>query len=89
KRLKEPEEGRRPWKIWFFDISKQGIGAVFIHFANVVLAEYIEEDPCFLYFMIFILDATLGMLLIWLGVKVVSWIVHRKKYACLVFGEYG
>jgi len=29
------------------------------------------------------------MLLIWLGVKVVSWIVQRKKYTYLVFGEYG
>lgn len=29
------------------------------------------------------------MLLIWLGVKVVSWIVQHKKYTYLVFGEYG
>uniref|UniRef100_A0A8C6IW26 Uncharacterized protein n=1 Tax=Melopsittacus undulatus TaxID=13146 RepID=A0A8C6IW26_MELUD len=41
------------------------------------------------YLINFILDATLGMLLIWLGVKVVSWIVQHKKYTYLVFGEYG
>ncbi|XP_040452937.1 store-operated calcium entry regulator STIMATE-like isoform X2 [Falco naumanni] len=41
------------------------------------------------YLINFILDATLGMLLIWLGVKVASWIVQRKKYTYLVFGEYG
>ena len=29
------------------------------------------------------------MLLIWLGVKVISWIVQHKKYTYLVFGEYG
>lgn len=29
------------------------------------------------------------MLLIWLGVKVVSWIVQHQKYTYLVFGEYG
>lgn len=41
------------------------------------------------YLINFILDATLGMLLIWLGVKVVSWIVQHQKYTYLVFGEYG
>ncbi|XP_066489323.1 store-operated calcium entry regulator STIMATE-like isoform X2 [Tiliqua scincoides] len=41
------------------------------------------------YLMNFILDATLGMLLIWLGVKVVSWVVECWKFTHLVFGEYG
>ncbi|KAJ7406985.1 Store-operated calcium entry regulator STIMATE [Willisornis vidua] len=89
KRFKEPKAERRPWRIWFYDTSKQAIGALFIHFANVFLSDLTEEDPCSLYLINFILDATLGMLLIWLGVKVVSWIVHHKKYTYLVFGEYG
>ncbi|XP_050763658.1 store-operated calcium entry regulator STIMATE-like [Gymnogyps californianus] len=89
KRFKEPKEERRPWRIWFYDTSKQAIGALFIHFANVFLSDLTEEDPCSLYLINFILDATLGMLLIWLGVKVVSWIVQHKKYSYLVFGEYG
>ncbi|NXI38138.1 STIMA regulator, partial [Galbula dea] len=89
KRFREPKEERRPWRIWFYDTSKQAIGALFIHFANVFLSDLTEEDPCSLYLINFILDATLGMLLIWLGVKVVSWIVQHKKYTHLVFGEYG
>uniref|UniRef100_A0A8C9ENJ6 Transmembrane protein 110 n=1 Tax=Pavo cristatus TaxID=9049 RepID=A0A8C9ENJ6_PAVCR len=89
KRFKEPKEERRPWRIWFYDTSKQAIGALFIHFANIFLSDLTEEDPCSLYLINFILDATLGMLLIWLGVKVVSWAVQRQKYAYLVFGEYG
>ncbi|KAM7023221.1 store-operated calcium entry regulator STIMATE-like [Melospiza melodia melodia] len=89
KRFKEPKAERRPWRIWFYDTSKQAIGALFIHFANVFLSDLTEEDPCSLYLINFILDATLGMLLIWLGVKVVSWIVQHKKYTYLVFGEYG
>ncbi|KAK2519295.1 store-operated calcium entry regulator STIMATE isoform X2 [Columba livia] len=89
KRFKEPKEERRPWRIWFYDTSKQAIGALFIHFANVFLSDLTEEDPCSLYLINFILDATLGMLLIWLGVKVVSWIVQQKKSTYLVFGEYG
>ncbi|NXC47384.1 STIMA regulator, partial [Penelope pileata] len=89
KRFKEPKEERRPWRIWFYDTSKQAIGALFIHFANIFLSDLTEEDPCSLYLINFILDATLGMLLIWLGVKVVSWIVQHQKYTYLVFGEYG
>ncbi|EMP38827.1 hypothetical protein UY3_03951, partial [Chelonia mydas] len=89
KRFQEPKEERRPWRIWFYDTSKQAIGALFIHFANVFLSGHTAEDPCSLYLMNFILDATLGMLLIWFGVKVVSWLVEHRKYTCLAFGEYG
>ncbi|XP_062990585.1 store-operated calcium entry regulator STIMATE-like [Elgaria multicarinata webbii] len=89
KRFKEPKAERRPWRIWFYDTSKQAIGALFIHFANIFLSDLTEEDPCSLYLMNFILDATLGMLLIWIGVKVVSWVVEWRRYAHLVFGEYG
>ncbi|XP_018421690.1 PREDICTED: store-operated calcium entry regulator STIMATE-like [Nanorana parkeri] len=89
KRWKEPKELRRPWRIWFFDTSKQAIGALFIHFTNVFLSDLTEEDPCSLYLMHFLLDATLGMLVIWLSVKLVSMIVERQQYTLLVFGEYG
>ncbi|NXT93451.1 STIMA regulator, partial [Anhinga rufa] len=78
-----------PFLSRFYDTSKQAIGALFIHFANIFLSDLTEEDPCSLYLINFILDATLGMLLIWLGVKVVSWIVQHKKSTYLVFGEYG
>ncbi|XP_067390998.1 store-operated calcium entry regulator STIMATE-like [Emydura macquarii macquarii] len=89
KRFQEPKEERRPWRIWFYDTSKQAVGALFIHFANIFLSDLTEEDPCSLYLMNFILDATLGMLLIWFGVKVVSWVVEHRKYTHLIFGEYG
>lgn len=49
----------------------------------------LEFSSALSYLINFILDATLGMLLIWLGVKVVSQIVQHKKYTYLVFGEYG
>ncbi|XP_031438588.1 transmembrane protein 110, like [Clupea harengus] len=89
KRFREPIAVRRPWKIWFFDTSKQAIGAMFIHFANIFLSTLTKADACSLYLMNFILDATLGMLFIWMGVKVVSRIVEHKQYTILVFGEYG
>ncbi|XP_020365107.1 store-operated calcium entry regulator STIMATE-like [Oncorhynchus kisutch] len=89
KRFREPVGIRRPWRIWFYDMSKQAIGALFIHFANVFLSNLTEMDPCSLYLINFLLDATLGMLVIWAGVKVVSWIVEYKQFALLTFGEYG
>lgn len=89
KRFREPAGIRRPWRIWFFDTSKQAIGALFIHFANVFLSTLTKEDPCSLYLMNFLLDATLGMLVIWLAVKLVSRLVEYKQWALLVFGEYG
>ncbi|XP_069375730.1 transmembrane protein 110, like [Paralichthys olivaceus] len=89
KRFREPAGIRRPWRIWFFDTSKQAIGALFIHFANVFLSTLTKEDPCSLYLMNFLLDATLGMLVIWLAVKLVSKLVEYKQWTLLMFGEYG
>ncbi|KAF6720699.1 Transmembrane protein 110 [Oryzias melastigma] len=89
KRFREPLGIRRPWRIWLFDTSKQAIGALFIHFANVFLSTLTKEDPCSLYLINFLLDATLGMLVIWLAVKLVSKLVEVKQWSLLRFGEYG
>lgn len=89
KRFREPRGVRRPWRIWFYDTSKQAIGSLFIHFANVFLSTFTKEDPCSLYLMNFLLDATLGMLVIWLALKLVSKLVEYKQWTVLVLGEYG
>ncbi|XP_056116430.1 transmembrane protein 110, like [Rhinichthys klamathensis goyatoka] len=89
KRFREPVGIRRPWRIWIFDTSKQAIGALCMHFANIFLSTLTNEDPCSLYLLNFLLDATLGMLVIWVGVKVVSKIVEHKHLTLLMFGEYG
>ncbi|MGH0154633.1 UNVERIFIED_CONTAM: hypothetical protein FKN15_027252 [Acipenser sinensis] len=88
KRFREPKHERRPWRIWFLDTSKQAIGMLFIHFANVYLSDLTEEDPCSLYLINFLLDATLGMLVIYTGVRVVSWLVEWQQWDSLRFGEY-
>uniref|UniRef100_A0A8C3KBS9 Store-operated calcium entry regulator STIMATE n=6 Tax=Neoaves TaxID=3078114 RepID=A0A8C3KBS9_9CHAR len=89
KRFREPKHERRPWRIWFLDTSKQAIGMLFIHFANVYLSDLTEEDPCSLYLINFLLDATLGMLLIYIGIRAVSSIVEWQQWESLRFGEYG
>ncbi|XP_073888571.1 store-operated calcium entry regulator STIMATE isoform X3 [Macaca fascicularis] len=88
KRFREPKHERRPWRIWFLDTSKQAIGMLFIHFANVYLADLTEEDPCSLYLINFLLDATVGMLLIYVGVRAVSVLVEWQQWESLRFGEY-
>uniref|UniRef100_H2Z783 Uncharacterized protein n=1 Tax=Ciona savignyi TaxID=51511 RepID=H2Z783_CIOSA len=90
KRWREPKEQRRTWKIWFYDTSKQGFGATFIHFANVFLADAVTaEDPCTWYLISFLLDSTVGLLIIYLGFKLTQKIVHHFKLRSLYFGEYG
>ncbi|XP_035244635.1 store-operated calcium entry regulator STIMATE-like isoform X2 [Anguilla anguilla] len=89
KRFREPKHERRPWRIWFLDTSKQAIGMLFIHFANVYLSDLTGEDPCSLYLINFLLDASLGMLLIYAGVRVVSAVVEWRQWDSLRFGEYG
>jgi len=46
KRFCEPKYDRRPWKVWFFDTSKQGMGSLLMHSANLFLAGQIKGDPC-------------------------------------------
>lgn len=89
KRFREPAGIRRPWRIWFYDTSKQAIGSLFIHFANVFLSTFTKDDPCSLYLMNFLLDATLGMLVIWLALKLFSKLVEYKQWTLLTLGEYG
>ncbi|XP_041743609.1 store-operated calcium entry regulator STIMATE isoform X3 [Coregonus clupeaformis] len=88
KRFREPKHERRPWRIWFLDTSKQAIGMLFIHFANIYLSDLTEEDPCSLYLINFLLDASLGMLLIYAGVRAVSAIIEWRQWDALRFGEY-
>lgn len=43
----------------------------------------------FRYLINFLLDATLGMLLIYIGIRAVSSIVEWQQWESLRFGEYG
>ncbi|KRZ51532.1 Vacuolar protein sorting-associated protein 11 -like protein, partial [Trichinella nativa] len=90
KRLLEPKQTRRPWTIWFFDTSKQAVGSSVIHAMNIFLAGVFRGDPCTWYFVSFLLDSTLGLLIIYTGVKLVTAAAScRKDWSTLRFGEYG
>ncbi|XP_055936505.1 store-operated calcium entry regulator STIMATE-like [Argiope bruennichi] len=89
KRFCEPRRQRRPWLIWFYDTSKQGMGALVIHFANIFLAEFFQGDPCTWYIVSFLLDSSIGLFIIFIGIRLTQHISRRKGWDHLVFGEYG
>ncbi|KAI9986772.1 hypothetical protein PInf_025729 [Phytophthora infestans] len=56
----------RPIKVWAMDVSKQSLGAFYIHCISVILsivmiaASTENYDECGIYFVIYILDTTWG-----------------------------
>lgn len=69
---RQQESPRRKFKTWFLDVSKQGIGAVYAHILNMVIAAIIADnvrgdfeldDQCAWYAINYTIDSTLGLLL--------------------------
>ncbi|XP_026462131.1 store-operated calcium entry regulator STIMATE-like [Ctenocephalides felis] len=89
KRFCEPRFERRPWIIWFYDTSKQGMGALVIHLANVYLAGQFQGDPCTWYIINFLLDSSIGLLIIYIGIRISQYLARAKRWESINFGEYG
>jgi len=64
------EEPKRPWQIWWFDVSKQVIGQMFVHGVNVLISDVVAKvsagNACVLYFLNILIDTTLGVAIIYL-----------------------
>ena len=43
----------------------------------------------FRYIISFLLDSTIGLLIIWAGIRLSIYIGRRKGYPTILFGEYG
>lgn len=89
KRFCEPKKHRRSWLVWFYDTSKQGLGAMVVHFCNVFLSEAFKGDPCTWYIISFLLDSTLGLVIIWVGIRLSIYIGQKQGMPTIIFGEYG
>lgn len=91
KRFCEPTEERRTWKIWFFDTTKQIIGCLIVHFINILHSEIFSGtlDPCTSYLISFLLDTSIGLLLIYLLIKLVLFAANKLDIQSLNFGYYG
>ncbi|KDO34934.1 hypothetical protein SPRG_00996 [Saprolegnia parasitica CBS 223.65] len=59
------ERPKRSLEIWALDVGKQGIGAVVGHFTNILIAISLPPvtDQCIWYFLNFVTDCSLGMLI--------------------------
>ncbi|KAG5683661.1 hypothetical protein PVAND_012928 [Polypedilum vanderplanki] len=88
KRYCEPNYRRRPWNIWWMDTSKQGIGAIVIHMTNVYLSPLFHGDPCTWYIINFLLDSTIGLFIIYIGIRVSIYVAKVKNIPAIEFGEY-
>lgn len=89
KRFREPPGIRRSWSIWWYDTSKQGIGAIFIHLTNVYLARLFQGDPCTWYVINFLLDSTIGLLIVFIGIRLCQFFAYYKQWPAINFGVYG
>ncbi|KAF5388044.1 hypothetical protein D9615_000704 [Tricholomella constricta] len=74
KRHREPH--KRPWRIWLFDVSKQIVGQMFIHGANVFVSDLVSQhtsgNACVFYFLHILLDTTLGVGLLYVILHVLT-----------------
>lgn len=90
KRFCEPKYKRRPWLIWFYDTSKQGLGAFVMHVANILLSgQFFQGDPCTWYIINFLLDSSIGLFIIYIGIRYCQCLAETKNWAAINFGEYG
>lgn len=86
------ETPKRPYKIWFLDISKILIGGFLVHIENIFITSYIltneEDDQCSWYFINFLADCTLGVLFVYMIHDLIV-IILRKLNVNSEFLEIG
>ncbi|KAK9712549.1 hypothetical protein K7432_007083 [Basidiobolus ranarum] len=88
------EYPRRPLLVWFYDTSKQAFAAGFIHFLNLAISYSNREtrremNPCEWYFSNVLLDTTIGVVTLFVLLKISAVLIHRYKLQSLYSGLYG
>ena len=95
---------KRPFKIWVFDVSKQVIGASFIHILNLVLSiiskiklisslsikkpKWSDDNPCDYYFLNILFDTTIGIPILFFFITLITKILIRFNVRGVKSGEY-
>lgn len=89
---RQQEYPRRKFKTWFLDVSKQGIGAVYAHILNMVIAAIIAEnvrgdfeldDQCAWYAINYTVDSTLGLLLSIMFLRLLDIVANKRGWTHL------
>jgi len=76
---------RRPWKVWFFDTSKQGFQGMTVHLLNIGLSwgfgKWLDTDAdaCNWYWINLTLDCTLGVAVLYVELALLR-CFYRSKY---------
>ena len=91
------EYPRRPWKIWYFDVGKQVIGALIMHFLNVLGSILLsgedvpdmDDNPCTWYFLNILFDTTIGVPILFFTLYYVYAVADKLKMQDIMSGEYG
>ncbi|KAF0746968.1 hypothetical protein AaE_007922 [Aphanomyces astaci] len=93
---REIEIPKRAFNVWTFDVSKQGLGALFVHVVNIFLSILLtqrskaEDDQCAVYFATFLIDVTLGTALVLVFLAQVKAIATWMGWSSiLASGKYG
>ncbi|VDC02102.1 unnamed protein product [Peniophora sp. CBMAI 1063] len=88
------ETVKRPWRVWFFDVSKQIIGQAFVHGVNVLLSDLgalaLAGNACTYYFLNILIDTTLGVGILYAVLHLLTHLfsetLHLKGFES---GQYG
>lgn len=94
---RQREFPQRPWRIWTFDVSKQLLGALSLHFINLILSSYHElpkkpnpdDNPCTWYFINLLLDTTIGVFVLWVFLYMIHMTAFRIGITGIISGQYG
>lgn len=55
---------------------------------NVYVAPLFQGDPCTWYIINFLLDSTIGLFIIYVGIRICQFLAKRNKWDAINFGEY-
>jgi hypothetical protein len=91
---RQREKSKRPWRIWLFDVSKQVVGQMFVHGVNVFISDFgshhSAKNACVFYFLNILIDTTLGVALIYLILRALTYILADiSQLKGFESGQYG
>ncbi|KAF8338547.1 vacuolar membrane protein-domain-containing protein [Amanita rubescens] len=92
---RQRERPMRPWDIWFFDVSKQVVGQLFVHGLNLLISDAVSQhtsgNACVFYFLNILFDTTFGVAFIYLTLHAIHNMLsdhfHLKGFESGVYGD--
>ena len=87
------EKPQRPWRVWFFDASKQAYAGCLQHLVNIAFGMWFAStgsaSECAWYAVNFTISVVCGVFLLWGAMRLYTRIVERFRLHYLRTREYG